>query len=85
MDKQLRQKLEEKIQEIYSKRNDILNIANSLAKRQDGNNLVFGITVGMMYNSFYYQTRRILNRNPTHHEFDEFMNIITNLEIFGKN
>ena len=84
MDEQLRQKLEEKAQEIHSKRNDILNIADSLDNPQKSNNFAFGIAVGMMYNSFYYQTRRILNRNPTHQEFVEFMDIITKIEIFGK-
>ena len=84
MDEQLRQKLEEKAQEIHSKRNDILNIADSLDNPQKSNNFALGIAVGMMYNSFYYQTRRILNRNPTHQEFDEFMDIITKIEIFGK-
>ena len=84
MNKRLRQKLEEKVQEIYSKRNDILDIANSLDKSQGSDNFVFGVIVGMMYSSFYYQTRRILSRNPTSNELDEFVNIITNLERFKK-
>jgi hypothetical protein len=29
-----------------------------------------------MYNSFYYQSKRILNREPTKEEFEEFLEFI---------
>ena len=39
--------------------------------------LAIGILVGRIYNSFHYQTRRILGRNATDKEFSEFVEIIT--------
>jgi hypothetical protein len=35
-----------------------------------------GIVIGRLYNSFYYQSRRILKRNPTEQEFSEFIQLL---------
>lgn len=35
-----------------------------------------GVAAGRLYNSFHYQTRRILKRDPTDEEFDEFVRIV---------
>ena len=35
-----------------------------------------GIIIGRLYNSFYYQSRRILKRNPTEQEFSEFIQLL---------
>lgn len=35
-----------------------------------------GVAVGRLYNSFHYQSRRILKRDPTDEEFDEFVSIV---------
>ena len=45
---------------------------------------MLGIVVGRIYNSFYYQTRRILGREPTDVEFQEFLDMIktTDLELW---
>ena len=35
-----------------------------------------GIIIGRLLNSFYYQHRRILKRNPTDMEFNEFVEFL---------
>lgn len=37
----------------------------------------FGIAVGRIYNSFHYQTRRLLGRSATDTEFSEFVQILS--------
>jgi hypothetical protein len=32
--------------------------------------------VGRIYNSFFYQSKRILNREPTKEEFEEFLELL---------
>jgi hypothetical protein len=36
----------------------------------------YGIAIGRIYNSFHYQTRRILKRDATKEEFSEFLEIL---------
>ena len=35
-----------------------------------------GIIIGRLYNSFHYQSRRILKRNPTEKELSEFTELL---------
>ncbi len=35
-----------------------------------------GIIIGRLYNSFHYQSRRILKRNPTEQELSEFIELL---------
>ena len=81
MDGKLRQKLEEKIQEVISDKDEMRNIALSLTTIKSPKDFVSGMAVGRIYNSFYYQTRRILNRNPTEQELHEFVVMIKNLPL----
>ncbi len=77
MDSQLEEKINQKIKEITEKSDEIAKIINSLdslSSRSDC--FAYGIAVGRMYNSFYYQCRRILKRNPTNEEFLEFLDIL---------
>jgi hypothetical protein len=37
-----------------------------------------GIIVGRIYNAFYYQSKRILTRDPTKQEFKEFLEFVKN-------
>ena len=54
-------------------------------KKYDPNSFHAGIIVGRLYNSFLYQHRRILKRNPTDEEFNEFIDFIKgNLKLFSK-
>lgn len=77
MDLQLKEKLDKKIMEVADKSDEILKIIDSLQElRMNSNSFGYGIIVGRLYNSFYYQCRRILKRNPTDEEFSEFLDIL---------
>lgn len=43
----------------------------------DGNDFAFGVVIGRIYNSFHYQTRRILGRDATDTEFSEFLAVLS--------
>lgn len=72
----LKNKMEEKIQEILSNKDEIKKLLQGLSSIDDSKSFVLGIIVGRLYNSFYYQTKRILDREPTSHEFNEFVEYI---------
>ena len=77
MDKQLEEKLNVKISEIADKSSEILKIVESLNDMKNHSNAFgYGVIIGRLYNSFYYQCRRILKHNPTASEFDEFLEIL---------
>ena len=77
MDKQLEGKLDQKISEIADRSDEIFKIVKSLDElKTHSDSFGYGIVIGRLYNSFYYQCRRILKRNPTSNEFDEFLNIL---------
>ena len=77
MDEKVQKVLEEKILEIFNKKNEINSITNSLESLSlDKNSFRYGIIFGRLYNSFYYQYRRIVKRDPTEEEFSEFIQIL---------
>ena len=76
MDKMLKIKIEEKIQETLSNKNEIKNLLQSLSNIDDSKSFVLGVIVGRVYNSFYYQSKRILEREPTSQEFNEFIEYV---------
>ncbi|MBT6397469.1 MAG: hypothetical protein HOK05_03500 [Nitrosopumilus sp.] len=78
MDKIILQKIEEKIKDTISNKDDIQQLIQSLSSLDDSKSFVLGIVVGRIYNSFYYQSQRILNREPTKEEFQEFLELIEN-------
>lgn len=78
MDSRLEQKINEKIQEALTNISQIQQLAKTLdEKRADSQNFKYGIIIGRLYNSFYYQSRRILKRDPTEQEFSEFLGILS--------
>jgi hypothetical protein len=78
MDKQLEVKLNQKINEVADKSDELFKIVKSLDELKDhSDSFAYGIVIGRLYNSFYYQCRRILKRNPTNGEFDEFLDILS--------
>ncbi len=78
MDKRLEQKIGEKIQEALTNIGEINQIARQLdEERADSQHFKYGIIIGRLYNSFYYQSRRILKRDPTKEEFSEFLQILS--------
>ena len=77
MEKELIKILEKKINEIKTenpKINTILQEFDNL----DSNALSSGIMIGRLFNSFYYQHRRILKRSPNETEFEEFIEFLKN-------
>ena len=76
MDEKIQKVLEEKIQESTSKINEIITLVNSFGQMKNPNTFGHGIIIGRLYNSFYYQSRRILKRNPTEQEFSEFIQLL---------
>ena len=84
MDKVLLKKIKQKIDETISKKDEIKQLVNSLSNIDDSKSFAMGIIVGRLYNAFYYQSKRILNREPTKDEFNEFCNSLAE-KISSKN
>ena len=78
MDEILLKKIEQKIQDTISDKDDILELTKSLSIIDNSKSFALGIVVGRLYNAFFYQSKRILNREPTKQEFDEFLKFIEN-------
>ena len=76
MDERIQKIMEEKIHESSSRRNEISTLDRSLGQVKNPNVFGQGIIIGRLYNSFYYQSRRILKRNPTEQEFSEFIQLL---------
>ena len=77
MNPQLEEKINQKIKEIADRSDEVSEIIKSLDKlRTHYDSFGYGIVIGRLYNSFYYQCRRILKRNPTDEEFIEFLKIL---------
>ena len=77
MDPQLEEKINQKIKEVADKSDEVSEIIKSLDKlRNHSDSFGYGIVIGRLYNSFYYQCRRILKRNPTDEEFIGFLKIL---------
>ncbi|MBM3905406.1 MAG: hypothetical protein FJ354_01815 [Thaumarchaeota archaeon] len=77
MDKRLEQKINQKITDALSNTSEINNIAKSIDAEKTDTDFKYGIIIGRLYNSFYYQSRRILERDPTPQEFAEFLKILS--------
>ena len=77
MDEILKNKLEEKIQETINQKNEIKKLC-SISDIGESKSFVLGIIVGRLFNSFYYQSKKNLNREPTEKELFEFIELIKN-------
>lgn len=78
MDETLLKKIEQKIQDSISNKDEIKQLIKSLSLIDDSKSFAMGIVVGRIYNTFYYQSKRILNREPTKQEFQEFLEFVKN-------
>ena len=78
MDEIILKKLEQKIQDTISNKDDIKQLIRSFSVIDNSKSFALGIVVGRIYNAFYYQSKRILNRDPTKEEFAEFLEFIKN-------
>jgi len=78
MDNRLEQIINTKIDDVINKSDEIVMITGRLKKFVDDEaQISFGIALGRVYNAFHYQTRRILKRNATEDEFNEFVEILS--------
>jgi hypothetical protein len=78
MDARVKKAVLAKIEEAISGIGEVAQIQHSLGHIAVGSpdDFAFGIVIGRIYNSFHYQTRRILGRNATEEEFTEFLDIL---------
>jgi len=70
------EKIKQKIQDSISNKEEIRQLIQLLSNIDDSKSFALGVIVGRIYNAFYYQTKRILNREPTSSEFTEFLEFI---------
>jgi hypothetical protein len=78
MDKILLKKMEQKIQDALSNKDETKQLLQLFSNIDNSKSFVLGIIVGRIYNAFYYQSKRILNREPTKQEFEEFLEFVKN-------
>ena len=78
MDEILLKKIEQKIQDTISNKDEIKQMIQLLSNIDNSKSFALGIVVGRIYNAFYYQSKRILNREPTKQEFEEFLEFVKN-------
>ena len=78
MDEILLKKIEQKIHESISNKNDLKELITSLSSIDDSKSFAMGLIVGRLYNTFFYQSKRILKREPTKQEFEDFLKFIEN-------
>ena len=76
MNEILMEKIKQKIHETISNKDEIRQLIQLLSNIDDSKSFALGIVVGRLYNAFYYQTKRILNREPTKFEFTEFLEFV---------
>ena len=78
MDEILLKKIEQKIQDSISNKDDIKELIKLLSTIDGSKSFALGIAVGRLYNTFFYQSKRILKRDPTKQEFEDFLKFIEN-------
>ncbi|WP_415282847.1 hypothetical protein [Candidatus Nitrososphaera sp. FF02] len=80
MDARVRKAMAAKIDEAVQGAGEVREIQDGLGDIgiKSKADFAFGIAVGRIYNSFHYQTRRILGRNATDDEFAEFVSLLSN-------
>ena len=78
MDEILLKKIEQKIQDSILNKDDIKELIKSLSTIDDSKSFALGIIVGRLYNTFFYPSKRILKRDPTKQEFEDFLKFIEN-------
>jgi len=78
MDEKIQKVLEEKIHDALERDKELTILIDSFKEigTDEANAFGHGIIIGRLYNSFYYQSRRILKRNPTEQEFSEFIQLL---------
>ena len=75
MDERIIKILEKKISETKTENNKTKEIVDKFSNF-DSISFSSGIIIGRLLNSFYYQHRRVLKRDPTNIEFSEFLDFL---------
>ena len=75
MDERIIKILEKKISETKTENNKTKEIVDKFSNF-DSISFSSGILIGRLLNSFYYQHRRVLKRDPTDIEFTEFLEFL---------
>tara|TARA_B100001167_G_scaffold176217_1_gene129877 strand:- start:435 stop:677 length:243 start_codon:yes stop_codon:yes gene_type:complete len=75
MDEKIIKILEKKISETKTENNKTKEIVDKFSNF-DSISFSSGIIIGRLLNSFYYQHRRVLKRDPTDIEFTEFLEFL---------
>ena len=75
MDERIIKILEKKIGETKTENNKTKEIVDKFSNF-DSISFSSGIIIGRLLNSFYYQHRRVLKRDPTDIEFTEFLEFL---------
>ena len=84
MDEKIIKILSEKLDESLNENEDIIELIHCF-ENIDSDSLHMGIVIGRLYNSFFYQHRRMLKRDPSKDEFTEFIDIIkSNRKLFSE-
>ena len=78
MDEVLLKKIEQKIHDSISNKDDIKELIKLLSTIDGSKSFALGIDVGRLYNTFFYQSKRILKREPTKQEFEDFLKYVEN-------
>ena len=78
MDEILLKKIEQKIQDSILNKDDIKELIKLLSTIDNSKSFALGIVIGRLYNTFFYQSKRILQRDPTKQEFGDFLKFIEN-------
>ena len=76
MDEIILEKIKQKIQDTVSNNDEVKQLIELLSDVDDSDSFALGIVVGRIYNTFFYQSKRILNREPSKQEFEEFLKFI---------
>ena len=72
MNDMLQNAIEDKVRQTIQNMDEICRMAAAL-QNDTGDSFILGVVSGRLYNSFYYQSRRLQGRDPTPQEFDEFL------------
>ena len=75
MNKDITGRLEQKVREVSLQRSEIYHMAKSLSIPSD-ESFAMGVAAGRLYNAFFYQSRKILEHDPTRKEFEEFVDFL---------
>ncbi|MGH1567552.1 MAG: hypothetical protein ACRBB5_09125 [Nitrosopumilus sp.] len=78
MNEMIMKKIKQKLDETASNKDEIKQLIQSFSDVDDSKSFALGMVVGRIYNAFYYQSKRILHREPTNAEFEEFLEFIQN-------